>query len=71
MSRSVNDAEIIHDSTTKNVAAEGMRNKFLLSARPFTVWEGTYGVVGVRHGVEGPHSQRVFVQHVEVGVVLE
>lgn len=30
----------------------------------------TYQVVGVRHGVEGSHSQRVFIQHVEVGVIL-
>lgn len=30
----------------------------------------TYRVVWIRHGVEGSNSQRVFIQHVEVSVIL-
>lgn len=30
----------------------------------------TYRVVWVRHGIEGSHSQWVFIQHVEVSIIL-
>lgn len=31
----------------------------------------THRVAGVRHGVERPYSQGVFVQHIEVSVILQ
>ena len=31
----------------------------------------TYWVMGVRHCVEGPHSQGVLVQHVKVSAILQ
>lgn len=30
----------------------------------------TYRVVWIRHGVEGSNSQRVFIQHIEVSIIL-
>ena len=33
-------------------------------------YTATYRVVWIRHRVEGTHSQRILVQNVEVGVVL-
>lgn len=31
----------------------------------------TYRVVGIRHGVEWPYRQGVFIQHVEVSIILK
>jgi hypothetical protein len=43
---------------------------YLLAPHEHVVRIRLFGVVRVGHGIEGPHSQRVLVQNVKIGIVF-